>query len=95
MEIVRYDKGGPHTGLFRDIGVVNFEVREEGSGMEFCLGFRFKGGNSRDPSNYEYDHANDFSNGDARIVLGEELDKVMKRNKTSLGELLKSYLTIF
>ncbi len=97
MELLSWDEGGPNTGLFRDIGVVNFSVRDpENDDNSYCIGFRFNGEDCRNPNNYEFDHVNSFREDlDPVQVSREKLEAVLKSQNVDLGELLIKYISIF
>ncbi|MEK6800809.1 MAG: hypothetical protein AABY05_02655 [Nanoarchaeota archaeon] len=97
MELLSWDEGGPNTGLFRDIGVVNFSVRDpENDDNSYCIGFRFNGEDCRNPNNYEFDHVNSFREDlDPVKVSREKLEAGLKSKNVDLGELLIKYISIF
>ncbi len=53
IEISGYDSHGPETA--DNIASVSFKDPDDADGA-YCVGFKFKSGDLRNPDNWEYDH---------------------------------------
>lgn len=86
------EKHGPDEGL--DVASVEF-VDPNDPSADICVGFKYLGGLMRDPSNWQYDHANRWpegsGDGDEEPLSQLEIQQILDGLNSSVSELLSMY----
>lgn len=99
VKIEDFDSWGVELGS----GIASFAIKDPdlppGSRNQYCIGFRFLGGDLSNPENWEYDHTNywDFDSGLSDDKLEpvpktrKQIEEMLTRHSTSLSDLLTQY----
>lgn len=103
IEIYDFDSQGAEV----DSGVASFTIKDldapPNSRNQYCIGFKFLGGDPSNPRSWEYGHTDywDFDSGLSDDELEpvsktrEQIEEVLTRHSTTLGDLLAQYCQKF
>ena len=101
IELFNWDSNGPEL----EDNVASFTIKDptrpRTTRNEYCIGYKFLGGDLKNPSNWSYDHTNYWKYDDTdpnedgeidpTLVSREKLDEVLAEHSSGASELLAQY----